>query len=148
MIQQYDEIIDCPKSGGDLCYKIEANPEITNYFSLSCGFWTNSLMKAGTDFYKEQWDLLPELYKDIAWIDPKTELIWLPNTINIPELGMVFAEGTNPEDWRWAATKAVELSEEDQKKHGVQYKADMKTIAHFPERQYMDALSYIGVLPE
>lgn len=148
MIQQYDEIINCPKSGGDLCYKIEVNPEITNYFSLSCGFWTNSLMKAGTDFYNEQWSLLPELYKDIAWLDPETDLIWLPNTINIPDKGMVFAEGTNAEDWRWAATKAVLLSPEEQKKHGVQYKADMKTIAHFPERQYMDALSYIGILPE
>ena len=27
-------------------------------------------------------------------------------------------------------------------------KTDMKTIAYFPERDYMDALSYIGVLPE
>ena len=44
---QYDEIIDCPKSGGDLCYKVEVTPEITNYFSMSCGFWTNSLMKKG-----------------------------------------------------------------------------------------------------
>ena len=42
---QYDEIINCPKSGGDLCYKVEINKEITNFLSLSCGFWTNTLMK-------------------------------------------------------------------------------------------------------
>ena len=32
---EYDEIIDCPKSGGDLCYKLEVTKEITNYFSLN-----------------------------------------------------------------------------------------------------------------
>ena len=63
---QHDSIINCPKSGGDLCYKIEVNKDITNYYSLSCGFWTNSLMTSGSDFYNEQMVLLPELYKDLA----------------------------------------------------------------------------------
>jgi len=26
---EYDEIINCPKSGGDLCYKMEINNDIT-----------------------------------------------------------------------------------------------------------------------
>ena len=82
---QYDEIINCPKSGGDLCYKVEINKEITNYLSLSCGFWTNSLMKENSEFYNEQISTLPELYKDLAWTDPETDLIWIPNTINIED---------------------------------------------------------------
>ena len=145
---QYDEIINCPKSGGDLCYKIEVNPEVTNYYSLSCGFWTNSLMKADTDFYKEQMAVLPELYKDLAWLDTETELIWLPHTLNEPTLGMVYASGTGADDWKWASVKARELNEEDQEQFKTTHKTDMKTIAYFPERDYMDALSYIGVLPE
>ena len=76
---QHDEIINCPKSGGDLCYKIEVNKDITNYYSMSCGFWTNSLMKKGSQFFNEQWEILPELYKDLAWEDPNTELIWFPS---------------------------------------------------------------------
>jgi len=145
---QYDEIINCPKSGGDLCYKIEVNPEVTNFYSLSCGFWTNSLMKADTDFYKEQMAVLPELYKDLAWLDTETELIWLPHTLNEPTLGMVYASGAGVDDWKWAAVKAKELSKEDQEQFKTTHKTDMKTIAYFPERDYMDALSYIGVLPE
>ena len=73
----HDEIIDCPKSGGDLCYKTEVNKDITNYYSLSCGFWTNTLML-----------------------------------------------------------------------EGEKYKTDMSTIAYFKERDFIEALSYIGVLPE
>ena len=144
-----DTIIDCPKSGGDLCYKTEINKDITNFLSLSCGFWTNTLMKKDSEFYNEQVSTLPEIYKDISWEDPKTELIWIPNTINIQDKGMVFASGPNAEEWDWAAVKAIPLEEgEDVKVEGQTHKMDMSTMKLFKERDYIDALSYIGVLPE
>ena len=144
---QYDEIIQCPKSGGDLCYRIEVSKEITNFYSLSCGYWSNTLMKPDSDFYKEQFELLPEIYKDLAWTDEETGLVWLPNSVNI-ETGMVFAEGTSKESWQWAAVKSTELNKEDQEKYKAKTKPDMTTIKRFNERDYMEALSYIGVLPE
>ena len=145
----FDEIVNCPKSGGDLCYKTEVTKDITNFFSLSCGFWTNSLMKEGSEFYNEQLQTLPELYKDLAWTDPKTDLIWLPNTINIMERGMVFADGSDTTNWKWAGVLAKEVDEvEKELLKGATHKPDMKTIKHFDERDFMDALSYIGLLPE
>ena len=144
-----DTIINCPKSGGDLCYKTEINNSITNFLSLSCGFWTNTLMKKDSEFYEEQITTLPELYKDIAWEDPETQLIWIPNTINIQDKGMVFANGSNAEEWNWSAVKAIPLEKEDEAKvEGQTHKMDMSTIKSFKERDYIDALSYIGVLPE
>ena len=150
---QHDEIIDCPKSGGNLCYKIEVSKDITNYFSLSCGFWTNSLMKPGSDFYKDQMELLPELYKDLAWLDDKTGLIWIPNHTNISDLGMVFADGTSIDEWAWAAVKSIPMPEDEKakfKEKGKEYdfKMDMTTLTHFSERDFIEALTYIGVLPE
>jgi len=153
---QHEEIINCPRSGGNLCYKVQVAPEIYNYMSISCGFWTNSFMTEGHEFYIQQMETLPELYKDLAWKDPETGLIWLPNTINIEDKGMVFANGTNALNWRWAAVKAIEIPEEDREKHLIpgkpgefmKYKMDMKNMKTFEERDYMDALSYIGVLPE
>jgi len=154
---EYDEIIVCPKSGGDLCYKMEINNDITNYFSLSCGFWTNTLMTPGSDFYEEQLASLPELYKDLSWEDPKTGLLWLPNTVNQPELGMVFANGNDKNNWSWAAVKAIEVKETEKLKFPIpgksgeyyKHRMDMENLKSFdPERGYMDALSYIGVLPE
>ena len=149
-MEQFDEIINCPKSGGDLCYRIEVTPKITNYYSLSCGFWSNSLMTPDQDFFKEQMEVLPELYKDLAWTDVKTGLTWLPNTITIPELGMVYADGDGSGEWAWASVKAVKLDEPVTNKDGsiTEYKPDMSTLKHFKERDYMDALSYIGALPE
>ena len=153
---QYEEIIQCPKSGGDLCYKTQVTPDISNYLSLSCGYWTNSLMKEGEEFYKLQMEILPELYKDLAWVDEKTGLTWIPNTINVKEKGMVFANGTNSQNWQWAAVKAIKIPKKDQKNHPIpgkpgefmKYKMDMKNMKTFKERDYMDALSYIGILPE
>jgi pyruvate-formate lyase-activating enzyme len=154
---KYDEIIDCPKSGGDLCYKMEINENITNFFSLSCGFWTNTLMIPGENFYEEQMSSLPELYKDLSWTDPKTGLVWVPNTVNESELGMVFANGVDKDNWSWSAVKAIEVEEKEKIKYPIpgkpgeyyKHRMDMENLKSFePERGYIDALSYIGVLPE
>ena len=114
-----DKIINCPKSGGDLCYETQVTPEITNWMSLSCGFWTNSLMTEESEFYNEQMEVLPELYKALAWIDPETKLTWLPQTINEPKQGMVFANGTGIDNWKWAAVKAVPVTEEEKHKFPI-----------------------------
>jgi hypothetical protein len=71
-----------------------------------CGFITNSLMKQGEQFWEEQFPLLPNLYKELCGEDEKTGLIWMPNTVNLPNKGMVFAEGQSAEKWSWAAVKA------------------------------------------
>ena len=151
-----DKIINCPKSGGDLCYEIEATPKITNWMSLSCGFWTNSLMTEGSEFYNEQFEVLPELYKELAWTDPETKLIWLPQTINEPKQGMVFANGSNIDNWKWAAVKSVAVTEEEKHKYPIpkksgefyEHRMDMTTMKTFDERDFIEALSYIGILPE
>jgi len=145
-----EEIITCPKSGGDLCYKTQLNPEIATYLSLSCGFWTNTLMKEGEEFYQQQIETLPELYKELAWTDPETGLVWFPNTINQPELGMIFAYGPNSSSWGWAAVKAVEVPEEERKELSGKiqtHKMDMANMKVFPERDYLEALSFINILP-
>ena len=43
-------------------------------------------------------------------------------------------------------SKIPEILAKDGKK--LEYKPDMQTMKLFEERDYMDALSYIGVLPE
>ena len=152
---QHEEIIDCPKSGGNLCYKVQVAPEIYNYMSLSCGFWTNSFMTEDHEFYMQQMETLPELYKDLAWKDPQTGLIWLPNTINNPEQGMIFANGSDISNWKWAAVKAIKIPKKEQKNHPIpgkpgefmKFKMDMKNMHLFEERDYIEALSYIGILP-
>lgn len=145
---QHDEIIKCPKSGGDICYKIQNTPEITTYMSLSCGFWTNSLMKEGEEFYEQQTETLPELYKDLAWKDPETGLTWIPQTVNVEGKGMVFPYGSNRSSWKWASVKSRPTTEEEQANSTLKtsFKTDMNTMKLFEEKEYVAALDYIGAL--
>jgi hypothetical protein len=145
----FDSLGICSRCLGDACYTQEVNAEIKIEMCFSCGFQSHSLMKPGTEFFTEQLALLPDLYKSLIEEEEETGKVWMPSFINIPEKGMVFADGTGRDNWRWAGVKAVPVSKEEKTKYkGAKYRADMTTIKHFEERDFMEALSYIGALPE
>jgi hypothetical protein len=89
----------------------------------------------------------PELYKDLKFVDDNN-LAWLPATITIPEKGMVFLDGTTAKEWTWARVRAIKLTQEelDSKKYpeGHNFKMDMQNLKQFGQRDFMDALEYIG----
>ena len=145
-----DNLTICNRCGSDACYVQEVNHEIKNYMCYGCGFITNSLMKKGEEFFESQMETLPELYKELMGEDEVTGLIWMPNTINLPNKGMVFADGKNGSNWAWAAVKAIPMPEDEKtkfKEKGKDYKfkMDMENMKHYPEGDFMEALEYIGV---
>ena len=150
-----DNLINCARCGSDACYVDEVNQDIKTQFCYGCGFQTNSLMKVGEDFYEQQIGILPELYKDLISKDEDGNM-WMPTTINLPQQGMIFANGPSAFEWNWAAVKTVPVTEEEKTKYPIpgkkdqyyEWRMDMSTLKEFPEREYMEALSYIEVLPE
>ena len=74
-------------------------------------------MKRDSEFLTEQIETLPDLYKELMGED-ENGLVWMPNTINIPGQGMVFADGTRGDNWKWGAVLASEEGD----------KMDMSTI--------------------
>ena len=150
-----DNLIICKHCGSDACYVQEVNQELSTYFCYGCGFQTNSLMKEDSEFYKEQISILPELYKDLLEKD-EDGIIWMPSTVNLPQQGMIFANGPSKTDWGWAAVKAVPVTEEEKEKYPIpsqkgkfyEWRMDMTTLKMFTKRDYIEALSYIGILPE
>jgi hypothetical protein len=151
-----DKLTNCAHCGSiDGCYVIENSPTIKTYSCFSCGYTTNSLMKEGEEFYKQQLEVLPELYKDVMFKD-ENGLIWIPTTINLPQQGMVFYNGTSKENAKWSAVKAVKITEEEKEKYPIkskpgefyEHRMDMSTIQSFEMKEFMEALSFIGVLPE
>lgn len=143
-----DNLTICAKCGSDACYVQEVNHEIKSYMCYGCGFVTNSLMKKGEQFFEEQYELLPELYKEL--LHEVDGLSWMPNTINIPSQGMVFADGSNADNWAWAGVRAIPMTDEEKSKHKAkgkdyEYKMDTPNLKHFPEADFMEALDFIGV---
>jgi hypothetical protein len=147
-----DNLTTCERCGSDACYVQEVNQDVKLYFCYGCGFQANTAMKRDTEFLQQQMEVLPELYKELMGED-ENGTIWMPSVVNLPDKGMVFADGTNSQNWNWAAVKATLMSEEEKTKFKgkgkeYDYKMDMTTLTHFPENEFMEALTYIGVLPE
>jgi len=150
-----DNLTICNHCGSDACYVVENSPTVKTYSCFGCGFTTNSLMKEGEEFYNEQIEVLPELYKDVMFKD-ENDLVWMPTTINLPQQGMVFYNGTSKENAKWSAVKAVKVLEEEKEKYPIknkpgefyEWRMDMSTIQSFEMKDFMEALSFIGVLPE
>lgn len=145
----FDELKECSRCSSDACYSQEVSKDIIIELCYGCGFQSNSVMVSGSEFLIEQMGLLPELHKELMDEEEDTGKIWMPTTINLEDKGMIFADGTSRNNWRWAGVKAIPIPEEEKDKFkDKKFKPDMSTIKHFKERDFMEALSYIGVLPK
>ena len=147
-----DNLTTCNRCGSDACYVQEVNENVKLHFCYGCGFQANTAMTRDSEFLQQQMEVLPELYKELMGED-ENGTIWMPSVVNLTDKGMVFADGPNGSNWAWAAVKAIPMPEEEKAKFKAKgkeydYKMDMTTLQHYPEREFMEALSYIGVLPE
>ena len=122
-----ESLITCLKCGGDACSEI-SNGIVTIWICMGCGFTSNNTITDAN--VTEMEATLPELYKDLRFKD-KEGKYWYPNSVILDDKSMVFAEGTNVQDWMWTAVQA---------KDG---KTDMTTKKEFQIHEFMDALEYI-----
>ena len=141
-----DQLVEGP-FGSNACYEQTFNnegQEIKTWLCFGSGFTTSTLMTTGSKVVEDAIATSPELYKDLMHEDKKGR-VWLPATITLPEKGMVFIDGTDKKDWKWAAVNAIPLQEEDKKVSEDQtHKMDMKNLKHFKRNDFMDALESIG----
>ena len=118
----------CPRCGSNACHEA-SNEKFTMWSCFGCGFTSNSTM---TDEHAPTAEeTLPELYKALKFKDEKG-YHWYPIALTFDDKSMIFAEGTSTEDWKWSAVKS---------KDG---KPDMTTKSEFEERDFMEALDYVG----
>lgn len=146
-----DNLTICPRCGSDACYEQELGADYKVHQCYGCGFTTNSQMTSESKFLEEQLEILPELYKDLVFIDEKG-YHWMPSAVNNPKKGMVYADGQNPQNWSWSAVKAMSIPKEEKHNYPIpgkegeyyEHKMDTSTLKQFSERDFMDALDYIG----
>jgi hypothetical protein len=152
MDETKDGLIICPcERKSNACYESQVTDDISIKTCLGCGFsTTNPLMKKGEEFYKEQIEKLPQLYKDLLFED-NDGLTWQPSVVNLPEKGMIYAEGTNKDNWKWVVKLAKPISEEEKEKFPVpgrvgefyKFRLDPATTKYFNKHDYIDAIYYL-----
>lgn len=125
-----ERLINCPRPqcGSNACAEI-SNDKLTIWHCFGCGFTSNSTMV--TENLSQTEEVMPELYKALRFKDDK-RYYWYPSMVSLDDKSMLFAEGVSAYSWKWSAVQA---------KDG---KPDMTTKKEFPEREYMDALEFIG----
>jgi hypothetical protein len=123
-----ESLIVCVRCGGNACHEV-SNDQLTIWSCFGCGFTANSTLT--DDKIEEVESVIPQLYKDLKFKDEKG-LYWYPNSVMLEDKSMVFADGRSIDDWKWAGV---------QSKEG---KADMTTVKYFEEKEFMEALDYIG----
>jgi hypothetical protein len=123
-----ESLIICPRCEGNACHEI-SNDKLTVWSCFGCGFTSNSTLTE--DKLEEVEVVIPQLYKDLKFKDDKG-YYWYPNSVMLEDKSLVFADGKTTEEWKWAGV----LSKDG--------KADMTTVKYFEEKEFMEALDYIG----
>jgi ribosomal protein L37E len=123
-----EQMIMCPRCGGNACHEA-SNEKLTVWSCFGCGFTSNSTIVEGN--LQEVESVVPQLYLDLKFKDANG-YYWYPNTVILEDKSMVFADGKTTEDWKWAGVQSKDGN------------ADMTTIKHFEEKDFMEALDYIG----
>jgi hypothetical protein len=95
------------------------------------------------DAYEET---LPELYKDLKYVDSEGR-VWYPIAINLPTKGTVFIHGNTKDNWQWAGIKSKKLTKKEllePKYKDSTHKSNAKSLKHF-EKDFIEACDYIGL---
>ena len=141
-----DNLTTCPKCECDGCYALPINETKQSYYCWGCGFQTNDLMVEGEFDIEAYEETLPELYKDVKYVD-SNKRIWYPISINIETKGTVFLNGKSAKEVEWSAIKAIELTESEKKEpkyKGASYKSDAKSLQSFGN-DFIEACDHIGI---
>lgn len=140
-----DKLVTCSRCGSDACYE-HNHQGITIWSCMGCGFTTNELMIDGSELIKATEEVMPELYKDLRFVDDKNQ-VWYPTVVNIEDKGTVFVNGTTVDNWGWAGIKATETTDEEKEKFkGAKFKSDPKTLKMFDQKSFDEACAYIGLI--
>ena len=123
-----EKLTTCPRCGGNACHEA-SNEKFTVWSCFGCGFTSNITLTE--DNLGNTESVMPQLYKDLKFKDDK-DYYWYPSTVILEDKSMVFADGKSKDEWKWAGV----LSKDG--------KADMSTVKYFEEKNFMEALDYIG----
>lgn len=139
-----DSVCTCRKCKSNLCYQIFSE-DLVSFKCLVCGFESNSKMMKNTEYTKAYEEILPQLYKEIKYID-EDGYVWYPQFVIKEGVGTIFVDGTDKNNWDWAFSKHVLIEPHElarfQKLTGdpdIKYKSS-SDIFHFPQATFLEVL--------
>lgn len=140
MSQQNDTLTTCRRCGSPYC--LEAyHPGMVTWNCLGCGFMTRTTLLKNTDLVLAFEESLPSLYKDLKYIDEEG-FVWYPLYVDKPGVGIVFAEGTDRDNWGWTFVPYTPITKEEKEKFKRKdgtyptHKTDMGNAKRFAKDEF------------
>jgi hypothetical protein len=148
-----EKLTICKHCGSDAAIETQLDEQNKAWLCYTCGFSTSTYHVSGSVLINKADENCPQLYKDLKFTDD-TNLVWYPSTLNSPDKGMVFLDGTHIDSYQWSAVLATDVTKEEQHKFPIpgqkgkfyNKKMDMTTLKSFNKNEFMDALEYTNML--
>jgi len=141
-----DNLVKCPHCEAEMCYEYH-NPQYIQWMCFNCGYGSTSHMVKDSDFVKSSKEVLPELIKDLEFTD-ENDFVWYPSTINIPEKGILFPNGSNKDNWMWAVAPLTLITKEEKSRFPKKqtHKVDLSNMQYFPREEFARAVTTLNEL--
>lgn len=134
-----EKLEECGRCQSLLCVVQNISEDVNTRLCLKCGYTTSTLLTEGSEVTQQLLERSPELYKELMFKD-KENFLWFPATLSVPNVGIVFVDGTTVQDWKWGAAKARPVTKDDKNLvKGQTHKMDMKNIKHFNQNEFLEA---------
>jgi hypothetical protein len=141
-----DNLIKCSHCGAEMCYEYP-NTQFTQWMCFNCGYGSTSHMVKDSDFVKSSKEVLPELMKDLEFID-ENDFVWYPSTINVPEKGILFPNGSNKSSWGWSVAPLIPIPDDEKERFpkNQTHKVDLSSMEYFSKESYAMAVTRLNSL--
>jgi hypothetical protein len=141
-----DNLKKCPHCEAEMCYEYQHTQHV-QWMCFNCGYGSTSHMVKDSDFVKTSKEVMPELIKDLEFIDADS-FVWYPSVINIAEKGILFPNGGNKDVWRWTVAPLVEIKEEEKSRFPKNQtrKVDLTNLEDFPKESFALAITKLNSL--
>lgn len=146
-----EKLTICKHCGSDAAIETQLDEQNKAWLCYTCGFSTSTYHVDGSELINKADETCPQLYKDLKFTDDDN-LVWMPMVLSFEKVGMVFLDGTDINDIKWAVILSVEINSEEKHNFPIpqkpnefySHKMDASTLKLFDKNEFMEALSYLG----
>ena len=145
--------INCPNCfNSERCFEEDVNgvENFKSYMCFNCGFTSNSSFTENSDTLNSLLDKSTELVRDVALFDYDRKIFWVPTTLNMGKLGIIYPEGTKT-NWNWKLSEVRKLTKEEQEDpqyEGHEHTLDLENSKVYGQYEFLDACKEMGIIKE
>lgn len=143
--------ITCPNCFNNThCFEEDINQveNFKSYMCFNCGFTSNSSFTNESESLSQLLDNSTQLVRDVKFFDYDRKITWIPTTLNMGKLGIIYPEGTK-NNWNWKFAEVRKLTPEEQKQpiyEGHEHTLDMENAKTYGQHEFLDACKEMGII--